>query len=259
MRKSVANMMEFCSVYYETAFWRWKHIKSRTGFQLVPLHSIAFKRFIAAGVNYQRRLSQYSFYKIVLYYKSINFIGKMSFPQAMAHISRHSLDFLSDDHSNFPDTNKSSDYSSNISTFASGKLSKEELSSVNQVGAFEMLVCQLKAARYRRIAWSISAMITYSRQIGYFDNEKARLIEQINDLRFEKHNLLDDNSTLRHHNENLIDNLEKTNIEFQTLSLNLDNMRLVRMARVVSKMIEIPVAEAFFKICDCNLKINDSR
>ena len=96
-------------------------------------------------------------------------------------------------------------------------------------------------------------MLTYGRQIGHYDSERSRLIDQINELRFEKHSLLEDNNTLRHHNESLIDNLEKTNLEFQTLSLHLDQMRLLRMVRVVSKMVEVPMAEAFSLLYENNL------
>ena len=67
----------------------------------------------------------------------------------------------------------------------------------------------------------------------------------MNQLKFEKDSLLEDKITLRHHNQSLIENLEKTNLEFQTFSLHLDEMRFVRMVRVVYKMIEVPMAEAF--------------
>jgi regulator of replication initiation timing len=148
------------------------------------------------------------------------------------------------------DSAKSVENPSNVSTVINNKVSKEELNSISQVGAFELFALQIISARTRKLAWSLSAISTYSKQVTYYDVERTQLIDQINELRYEKHSLLEDNNTLRHHNENLIENLEKTNLEFQALSLNLDNMRLVRMVRVVSKMIEVPMAEAFFILYD---------
>jgi regulator of replication initiation timing len=180
---------------------------------------------------------------------------KMSIPDTVAHLNRHSRDLSVDDPSRMSSVQpKSIENPSGMSTVASGKLSREEVTSINQMGAFEMLFNQLKGVRIRNISWGMCSILTYSRQIGFYDNERSRLIDQINELRFEKHSLLEDNNTLRHHNESLIDNLEKTNLEFQTLSLHLDQMRLVRMVRVVSKMIEVPMAEAFSLLYENNLE-----
>ena len=256
MKKSAAKMMAFSSVSYESAFWKWKYVISATGAQLNPKHSLVFKRMILISTNYQKRLEQFSFYKLALFYKNMVYGARMSIPQAIEHLNRHSRDFSVDQGERIggiTDPNKSAEPPSNISTVASGKLSKDEVSSMNQLGGLEMMFMQLKEARIRNLAWGLCSLLTYSRQIGHFDNERGRLIDQINELRFEKHSLLEDNNTLRHHNESLIENLEKTNLEFQTLSLHLDQMRLVRMVRVVSKMIEVPMAEAFSFLYENNL------
>ena len=103
----------------------------------------------------------------------------------------------------------------------------------------------MKHARIRQLEIGLTTMSNYSAHMGLLDDEKARLIEQINELRLDKHNLLEDNTALRNHNEALIDNLERTNLQFQGLSMHLDQMRLGRMVRVISKMIDMPVLEAF--------------
>ena len=257
MKKSTAKMMAFSSVSYESAFWKWKYVLSSTGTQLNPKHSLIFKRIILIGTNYQKRLEQFSFYKLALYYKAASYGTRMSIPQTVAHLNKYSRDFSVDEPEKsinpMTDINKSIENPSVISTVASGKLTKEEVNSMNQVGALEMMFTQLKEVRIRNMSWGLCSMLTYGRQIGHYDSERSRLIDQINELRFEKHSLLEDNNTLRHHNESLIDNLEKTNLEFQTLSLHLDQMRLLRMVRVVSKMVEVPMAEAFSLLYENNL------
>ncbi|OMJ76392.1 hypothetical protein SteCoe_24260 [Stentor coeruleus] len=255
MRKATTKMMTSVTLNYEGALWRWKNIVLKCGYHVTPKHSLAFKRFILSGTNYQKRLVQYSFYKISLYFRAMLSGGKMSLPQAIAQFSKHSRDFSNIDDVERPlslalESAKSVENPSNVSTVINNKVSKDELNSISQVGAFELFALQIMSARSRKLAWSLSAISTFSKQVVYYDTERTRLIDQINELRYEKHSLLEDNNTLRNHNENLIENLEKTNLEFQALSLNLDNMRLVRMVRVVSKMIEVPMAEAFFILYD---------
>jgi hypothetical protein len=245
-------MMRVVTISYEGALWRWKTIVTKTNFHVTPKHSLAFKRFILTGTNYQKRLVQFSFYKVALYFRAMLSGGKLSLPQAIAHMNKHSRDFSSIENplSHLLEPIIKSVENPSISTAASNKMSKEDVISMNQLGAFELFSVQIKSARNRRAAWALASIFTYSKQIIFYDNERTRLIEQINELRFEKHSLLEDNNTLRVHNENLIENLEKSNLEFQALSLNLDNMRLVRMVRVVSKMIEVPIAEAFLTLYD---------
>ena len=79
-------------------------------------------------------------------------------------------------------------------------------------------------------------------------SKNQKLIETINELRLDKHNLLEDNTALRSHNEALINNLERTNLNFQNLSLHLYTMRLARMLRLIAKMVDLPVLEAFLLI-----------
>ena len=132
-----------------------------------------------------------------------------------------------------------------VSNPEANKMSADEYKKVNQMGAAEVVGLTLKHARIRQIALGLNTLSNFSQHVGMFDDEKARLIEQINDLRLDKHNLLEDNTALRSHNEALIDNLERTNLNFQSLSMHLDQMRLGRMVRVISKMIDMPVLEAF--------------
>lgn len=255
MRRFIGRMMDTCCIYYETAFWRWKYIIINKRIQVTPRHSLTFKRLALIVSDYKRRLGQYSFYKLIIFNKNLS-IPKNNFNIAIAHLSKYSKDISTvDDYNerqlcNFLDISKSLDHISNISTVIPGKLPREEVNFINQAGATEIIGILLKSVRMRTLAWSISSIITYGKQVAFYDNERTRIIAQINELRYEKHSLLEDNNTLRQHNENLIENLEKTNLEFQALSLNLDNMRLVRMVRVMSNMVEVPMAEAFFTIYD---------
>ena len=90
MKKALAKMMSVVAIGYEVSFWKWKYIISRTGFQLSPNHSIAFKRLFVAGKNLQKRNEQFAFYKLSLYHMRLVFGGKLSFPTVIAHIIRHS-------------------------------------------------------------------------------------------------------------------------------------------------------------------------
>jgi len=124
------------------------------------------------------------------------------------------------------------------------RLSPEEVKQISRQGAGEILGLELRSIRLRQIAIGFASVAEYSKQIGLFEDEKNRLVESINELRYDKHSLLEDNTALRHHNEALIETLEVTNINFEKLSLQLDQMRLGRMVRVISKMMEMPLLDA---------------
>ena len=123
-------------------------------------------------------------------------------------------------------------------------MSREDLVIVSQNGATEVINSVLKAARSRRMEWALTSMYMYIQIIGEFDEERERFVDEINVLRYDKHSLLEDNNCLRIHNEALIDNLEKTNVDFYNLSMMLNITKIVRMASVLSKMIELPILDA---------------
>ena len=85
---------------------------------------------------------------------------------------------------------------SQLSAAPSTKLSKEEVVEINKVGGAEVLFIHLREAKKRRAGWALASIWTFSRNIGMFDDERSRLVEQINELRYDKHSLLEDNTAL---------------------------------------------------------------
>ena len=249
IRKSIVKMIFVVGAHYETAFWKWKYMLTHTNLPLVPKHSLVFKRIALIGKHYQIRLKQFSLFKLGLHYKYMTYRVKVPIPQTVTQISKYSREhWLENAEKLFGsafDWSKSIENPSSLSTVASGQLSKDEVHSITQAGCIEMMVNQIKSAANRLTSWGICSIFTYSRQVALYKNERQVLFEQINQLRFEKNTLLEDNNTLRNHNESLIENLEKTNLDVHALSLNLDSMRLVRMVRVLARMIEGTVSDAF--------------
>ena len=257
MTKTTGKMMCLMSINFEGAFWKWKYITTSTGKVINPKHAIVTKRICKVGSNYQKRLVQFSFFKLILYFKGLSFGQKLTLPQALAKILKPGQDqeapqspdrsLESRPYSSISEI-KPAENPSVVSTFAAGNLSREEINSMNQMGALEILSLTFKEIRLRKLAWALSAAFTYSKQVGYYDSERSRFIEQITELRYEKHSLLDDNTTLRHHNDSLISSLEKANDEFQTLSLHLDHLRLNSMVRILSRLAELNMNTAFISL-----------
>ena len=253
MKRTTGKMMCCMSVSFEGAFWKWKYIMTKTGNAINPKHSIVIKRLSKVGTNYQTRLAQFAFFKFILYYKGLPFGQKLTLPQALAKILKPESDsnVPSPDKESRPISANSADlktaenpaYASNPSG-----LSQEEISSMNQMGAFEILSLTINEIKLRKLAWALSATFTYSQQVGFYDGERSRLIEQITELRYEKHSLLEDNNTLRHHNDSLVTSLEKANEEFQSMSLHLDHLRLTAMIRLLSRMAEMNMHGAFISL-----------
>ncbi|OMJ81595.1 hypothetical protein SteCoe_17904 [Stentor coeruleus] len=249
MKKSTGKMMNFMSINFEGAFWKWKYILTHTGTIINPKHSIVLNRLSKVGNNYQRRLGQFTFFKMILHIKSLPFGQKVTLPQVIAKILKTNGDdslppspekmFDSRPYSAVSTDIKALENPSNVSTLAAGSLSKEEVSSLNQMGAFEIFSITIKEIRLRKYAWGLASIFTYSQQVGFYDGEHSRLIEQITELRYEKHSLLEDNHTLRNHNDNLVSSLEKANDEFQTISLELDHLRMSAMIRILSRLAEL--------------------
>jgi hypothetical protein len=200
-------------------------------------------------------LGQFAFFKLILHIKSLPFGQKVTLPQVIAKMLKPtgedsvppSPEKMSDSrpYSTVSADMKALENPSNVSTLAAGSLSKEEISSLNQMGAFEIFSITVKEILLRKYAWGLASIFTYSQQVGFYDGERSRLIEQITELRYEKHSLLEDNNTLRHHNDSLVSSLEKANDEFQTLSLELDHLRMSAMIRILSRLAELSMHTGF--------------
>ncbi|CAG9311042.1 unnamed protein product [Blepharisma stoltei] len=272
-KKYLLSMINLSSISYQTSVWRWKYVITRHGVELHPKQTLMWERIIRVGNQYQRRLKQFAMFKLILTYRTALPIhnrqsvqlavssllrasnmsrdGRMS--AAMPNL-REGINFRTpsperpttamDTSISIPITTTASQGRSSMEEPMSGKMSKEEIAELSKNGATEVICLQLREVRVRQLAIGFSSIASYSRQVGLFEDERTRLIESINELRYDKHSLLEDNTALRHHNEALIESLEATNMNFHALTLQLDQMRLGRMVRVISKMIEIPVLEA---------------
>ena len=137
------------------------------------------------------------------------------------------------------------------STTVSARLSKDELVSVSQLGAVEAIGLNVRASLYRRMAWALTSVYIFTQNLGEFDEERGRLVEEINCLRYDKHSLLDDNTNLRLHNEALIENLERIDENCYILSCMLNKMKLSRMMNIITKMFDTPLLDTML-----TMKIN---
>ena len=59
---------------------------SQTGAVLTPKHSITLKRLCKIGSNYQRRLSQFGYFKMIFYFTSLPSSQRVTLPQVLAKI-----------------------------------------------------------------------------------------------------------------------------------------------------------------------------
>ena len=260
MTRTAGKMMCLMSINFEGAFWKWKYITTTTGKVINPKHSIVSNRICKICMSYQKRLTQFAYFKLLLHFKSLPHGQKLTLPQALAKLLKPSSSQIPESLSQTPEKNPDSrpvsriseskplENPSNVSTLISGNLSKEEVNSMNQMGAFEILSLTFNEIRLRNIAWALSATVTHSKHIGHYDNERSRLMEQIAELRYERHSLLEDNNTLRSHNDNLVISLEKANEEFQTISLHLDHLKVSSMIRILSRLAEMNLHNAFISI-----------
>ena len=250
MRRALMHMVFYASINFENGFWKWKFVMTRFGDDVNPKHALMQRRLSQVCYNYQTRLKQFSLFKVLLFFRQT--VGTQGSKKSVQNVSSL-VKAQRNEQARSPsperrDSKVTPSVRGSVSTDAAGKLSKEELVGVNQLGGAEVIALQLRNCRFRNLAVGFASVSVFSKQIGVFDDERTRLIEQINELRYDKHSLLEDNTALRHHNEALIDNLEKTNMNFQSLSLHLDQMRLGRMVRVISKMIELPMLEALIMV-----------
>ena len=250
MKKVTGKMIRLMSISYESALWKWKIIISSTGSQLSPKYSLFLKRLLAVSHNYQKRLEQFALFKLVLSYKCHPLSMKLNLPQALAKILKSPREEFSHtrNHSCGSVEGKAMDYPSSISTMAQSSISKEESLSINQMGALEVVFLQFKEIILRKYTWVFASLCNNSRQVGGFENEKNRFVEQIMELRFEKHSLLEDNNILRIHNDNLVTSLENNNTEFQELCLVVDHLKLTSMIRLLSRLVEYSMYGAFSKL-----------
>lgn len=241
LKKYMIKLIQFASINYEVAIWKWKYTKSPPSIETLRKLNILFKKLSSISNNYQNRLKQFAIFKFVIssaFSPNAKIQKKNKKTRDFSEISLEKLSFISSGE-------KSMDFS-NLTTNASSRLLKEEVVGISQVGAMDVLGLIFKNAGKRKMTWALTSILIFSQSLGDFDCERERFIEEINLLRYDKHSLLEDNTNLRLHNEALIDNLDRSNADCYTLSLILNEMKISRMTNLFSKMIELPMLDALF-------------
>ena len=135
-----------------------------------------------------------------------------------------------------------------ISISAKKKLTEIELKGINQLGAIQIIFIQFKNIKTRLKAIGLISLYLYYQQTMINEHERINYIEQIHNLRCQKETLMEDNLSLRKHNEILIENLEQSNFSFQAISIHLDNMKIIKMIKILGKMVEVSMLEIFILI-----------
>lgn len=185
--------------------------------------------------NYQNRLKQFGMFKIVMF--SSFYFSNANTPRSseMVKIDEVLPRKLSKD-------SLKEEFQSKI---IESKISKEDYISTSQLGAIEIIGFILKASRARKLSWSFGCLEIYYKNAEKLIRDEEAFISEINSLVFDKNSLLNDNASLRMHNEALIDQLEKTNNECFTLTSILSQMKLHRMATVITKMTAFHIINSF--------------
>ncbi|OMJ79726.1 hypothetical protein SteCoe_20206 [Stentor coeruleus] len=255
IRKTLGKLIQNTSISYEIGFWKWKFVISRTGTQLNPKHSLFFKRLFIITSNYTNRLTQFALFKIVLNFKAHPMSVKLNLPKTLASMMKGSPDNEMMFHT--PETKIRSklefyDDFSTVSTVQSA-LNKDNTLRIKQKGAVQVLYFDICKVVNRKMSVVFASLDAYVKKFGVIDQEKSRLVQQINELRYEKHSLLEDNNTLRVHNDTLISRLEKNTLDIQQIHLNLDLVKIASMVKIVKRQVDLVSLAAFHMIASISL------
>ena len=174
--------------------------------------------------------------------KTKEFYGPTSKSSKDEEDSSSSLEFI------MTSTSEKYDFYQSIRSTNISTLSKYENGPYNQTGAAEMIGILLNSSKNRRIGWVFYHLQVFTQSFDKIVNEKYKILEEVNELRYEKISLLEDNNSLRTHNEALISQLEKTNQDCYLLSALLNEMKINRMANNLSKLVENTLVNTFFMI-----------
>ncbi|OMJ89287.1 hypothetical protein SteCoe_8584 [Stentor coeruleus] len=255
IRKTLCKLIQNTSISYEIGFWKWKFVISRTGTQLDPKHSLFFKRLFVITSNYTNRLTQFALFKIVLNFKAHPKSSKLSLPKALATMMKNSIE--NDNIFHTPETKIQSklEFYDDFSTASTMRsvLNKDETLRIKQKGAVQVLYLNVFKAINRKISGIFAYLDVYVKKYGVIDQEKSRLVQQINELRYEKHSLLEDNNTLRMHNDTLILRLEKNTADFQRINLDVDLVKIVLMVKIVKRQVDLVSLTAFHMIASISM------
>ena len=258
LKKHLMSLIFKNSISYETAIWRWKYSITYNYQELYPSHTILYRRMNLIASNYLNRLKQFALFKIVMFSTMTPYHHKQnsssSFQSAINILLKrnreHEDSISSQDKCSFLSIGEKSINDSFIiaSTNASSKLSKEDVLIVSQSGAVEIINVVLKTAKSRRMEWVMTLLYVFTQRLSGFDEERESFIEEIDLLRYDKHCLLEDNTSLRIHNEALIDHLEQTNANCYNLSLMINDMKIMRMISILSRLTELPMLDGLLSL-----------
>merc|ERR1712113_148370 len=117
------------------------------------------------------------------------------------------------------------------------KISEREQLAFARIGGAQLIAAKLGVYELANTTAAFTTLRCFS--------EMEPMNERMRELREDNQILYDDNTNLRQDNKALIENLERTSINFNNLSKQLDQMRIARMVRVIANMLELPIFEAF--------------
>jgi len=271
LKKYMIRIIYYARVNYEISFWRWKWTKSHaTPYELVtPKHSILMKRIEKSMRSYKRRLLQFGFFKLILHFRqtavgrerlSMQFALGSLLQASIRASSPYSSRPVSVDQSTFfnrslpnlsPDKEilgRETPFLGELSQIASNKLSPEEITQVNRAGAVEVIGINLREVKTRHLFSAFHTLHSYGKARDFFEEERQKLTETITLLEEDIKGLLEDNKTLRQHNEDLLDKVEANKEGQEQESVDLKEKIATILANSLSKLVQIPMMEAFILI-----------
>jgi hypothetical protein len=237
-RKYILKIIYTTSLSEETAIWRWKYTIVNNQ-ALNPQHSLVSKRLQTVSHNFQTRLCQFAFFKLLMFSRLLT-IPTASSPSPNNSFSKPP--FL-EDYEISCDRSQPSLFSG-----VSSKMTKDDVLSINQSGAVEILGLCLKTCMIRRLTWAFACIECLSGKARVIENDYEDLVQQVNFLVYDKACLLEDNNSLRTHNEALIESLERTNEYCNSLSLMINGIQITKLVAHVKKMAELPLFHAFMTL-----------
>ena len=274
-KKVLMKMIFLSSISYQNSFWKMKFVWTKNFRYFDPKHSLMYRKLCKIADNYQTRLKQFAHFKILLFEKG-NFVNdkqvllvknnekyarRRSFEVKNLNLIENTPKIRtraltpSGPRETIPKSQETpknplfiSYHQRNLSQTRQktwSKLSKEEITGINQLGAAEVICKILSHTNTKFIVAGLTALEVFYKHSLAFDLFKARFVKQMNELKLEKESLMKANFTLRKHNELLIENLEKTNYNFEALSWHLGWLKVDRMSKVVFRLIQMSVFQSF--------------
>jgi hypothetical protein len=222
MKKHMQKWVFSSSASYQICFWRMKFMMMRSGKDFHPKHLVMAKKLSNLVAFTRRKHLQAGWFKVMIMEQSPNKSPRMSRTSSMPAQEVDPQEIYG---------------SSQMREDIAGRISTTEQLAFARIGGAQLIAAKISTQMMRKIVYSFA----YTR--AFSDMEPFQ--ERMRELREDNQILYDDNTNLRQDNRALIENLERTSINFNNLSKQLDQMRIARMVRVITNMLELPIFEAF--------------